>query len=81
MYFLERSADVHSVEIAAEQPVNPTRLLASSFVTSLGALAAPAEHLDVCARIAQSVPLYTVRSPSSASARDTAGAVQEHAAG
>jgi hypothetical protein len=77
--FLERS-EAGSLEIVTRQPVDPIQLIASSFVTSVGTLAFPEAHLDLCARIAQSVPVHTVCIPPSANARDTADAIAEHVA-
>jgi hypothetical protein len=80
LYFLQRRPKARSLRIVEQRPANPEQLLSSSFLTFLRMPHFLVSHLDVCARLAQSVPVYEISIPTSSSAHKVAGAIAEHAA-
>jgi hypothetical protein len=76
LYFLARGRG-RSIEIGATD-VTPAQLLGSSFISYLRSSQHLARQLDVCARIAGSVPTFQVSIPGSASASAAAAAVEAH---
>lgn len=74
LYFLERG---HG-ELEIVETHDSALLLGSSFLRYLDSPEMLWRHLEVCARIAQSVRLFRVLVPESESARDAAGEIEEH---
>jgi hypothetical protein len=77
VYFLRRVSRADGLVIAHQDDAQP--LLSSSF---LGYLTSPERllvHLDVCARIAATVPTLSVAIPPGVSAQDVARGIHDHA--
>jgi len=62
-YFLERTGDVHAPEIIPIDPPDPCLLLGATFVSHVPSAQRLITQLDVCSRIARTVPLFRVRVP------------------
>jgi hypothetical protein len=77
-YFLERTSAVAAVEISPIQPPDPCLLLAATFVSHVPTAERLITQLDVCSRIARSVPLFLVRIPFDGRAADLAERVVRH---
>lgn len=78
IYFLERDGGAHPLEVEAIVPPEPRLLLSSSFISYLETPAHLLHHLDVCARIAQTVPMFHIRIPASVPAHAVAAAIENH---
>jgi hypothetical protein len=77
VYFLARDGRrAITIERAA---VEPSRLLGSAFITYLRSPRHLVPHLEVCSRIADTVPTFEISAPPSAAATDVAAAVEAHA--
>jgi hypothetical protein len=77
VYFLERGRSAE-LEIVPDDPPDPQPWLASSFIWYLGTREHLAAHLDLSARIAESVPAFHLRVPDTVSAGAVAAAVERH---
>jgi hypothetical protein len=77
VYFLRRGAG-KSIEITQNDSM-AEELLSSSFISYLDLPRYLIQHLDMCARIAKTVPTLEVSSPSTAGAKDVAAAIETHA--
>jgi hypothetical protein len=77
VYFLARGGrgSITIEQVAAE----PSRLLGSGFITYLRSPRQLVRHLEVCARVADTVPAFDVSAAASAAATDVAAAVEAHA--
>jgi hypothetical protein len=78
MYFLERSRAIGRVRIEPLRP-DPALLLATTFIPYVTSAERLETQLDVCSRVASSVPLFRIESPRNRSALDVAEAVEHHA--
>ncbi len=63
LFFLERGASGSEVEIDRLTSVDPRRLLGSTFVSLVGTRDRLARQLDVCSRLAETVPIFRSVSP------------------
>jgi hypothetical protein len=79
IYFLERGLTRRRLQINALRPPDIQRLLGSSFLWYLGTPEHLLTHLDVSARIAETVPMFDVRIPAGVPASAVAAAVKRHA--
>ncbi len=80
LYFLSRNGrETGDVVFEAPARPDPRQLLSSSFISYVQTDAQLLNHLEVCARIAGSVPIFEVRVPRSRTAEDVAKAVEKHA--
>jgi hypothetical protein len=79
LYYLERTGEVGSFSISENRPPDPRLPLSSSFVWYLAAPEHLLRHLDACARIAESVRLFSVRIPPTIPAFKAAELVEDHA--
>jgi HPr kinase/phosphorylase len=77
-YFLERTRSVRDIEIAPIDPPDLCLLLGSTFVSHVPTAARLVTQLDVCSRIARTVPLFRVRTPVDGSTGDLANRVARH---
>jgi hypothetical protein len=77
VYYLERGA-VDSFCITESQPPDPRLPLSSSFNWYVSTPERLLNHLDTCARIAESARLFTVRVPSMVPASEVARQVEDH---
>jgi hypothetical protein len=77
-YFLERTAEVEEIEIVALDPPDPCLLLAATFVSHVPVAHRLITQLDVCSRIARTVPLFRVRTPSEGTAELLAERIAWH---
>jgi hypothetical protein len=79
VYFLDRSSNAPGSQISIrENSVDPRLLLTSSFINYVGRPEHLLKHLDTCARLEASVPLFDVVIPRQFLAVDVATAVQKH---
>jgi hypothetical protein len=76
IYFLRR--DSTRSELVVERQSDARTLLGTSFVPYLDQPHYLFTHLDVCSRIVETVPLFTIAAPTSMSAADLAAAVASH---
>jgi hypothetical protein len=76
VYFLRRDQSVG--ELVVEREDDARKLLGSSFVPYLERVDYQLKHLDVCSRIADEVPLFTITSPTGMPAKELAAAVAAH---
>jgi hypothetical protein len=76
VYFLRRVPEGNAIVIAREEDARP--LLASSFLSYLRSPDRLLVHLDVCARIAGSVPMLDLAIPARMDAQAVAHAVRDH---
>jgi hypothetical protein len=77
-YFLERASAVRETEIIPIDPPDPCLLLGATFVSHVPTAERLITQLDVCSRIARTVPLFRVRSPIDGRAADLAERVARH---
>jgi hypothetical protein len=77
VYFLSRGSG-KSIEITRNFAM-AEKLLGSGFISYLELPSLLVQHLDMCARIAETVPTLEVSSPASAGAIEVAAAVEAHA--
>lgn len=78
VYFLERTRDVEEPEIVAIDAPEPGLLLGSTFVAHVPTAARLITQLDICSRIARTVPLFRVRAPAEGGAADLAARIAGH---
>ncbi len=78
LYFLDRSPSFTRLEITESRAPDPARVLSNSFVTYVSQPPFQLAHLDVCSRIATSVPVFEVSTPFSDGALETAQAIARH---
>jgi hypothetical protein len=78
VYFLERTREVRATEIVPVDPPDPCLLLGATFVSHVPTSARLITQLDVCSRIARTVPLFRVRSPIEGQAAYLAELVARH---
>jgi hypothetical protein len=78
IYFLERTEAVETPEIRAVAPPDPVLLLGSTFVSHVPTAARLVGQLDICSRIARTVPLFRVRAPVHGGAATLAERVAQH---
>jgi hypothetical protein len=76
VYFLRRDADAADLEFNRE--ADARKLLGSSFVPYVQRPEYLLRHLDVCSRIADVVPVFTLRAPAGMPAGELAAAVVAH---
>jgi len=76
LYFLRGGA---VAEVREPTQTDPLALLASTFVTSLWTPERQRNHLDLCARLASSVPSYELIRPPDSDADELAAAIEAHA--
>jgi len=77
-YFLERTPAVEATEIIPIDPPDPCLLLGATFVSHVPTARRLITQLDVCSRIARTVPLFRVRVPLSGCASDLASRIARH---
>jgi hypothetical protein len=78
VYFLERTPAVSGAEIIPIDPPDPRLLLGATFVAHVPTARRLITQLDVCSRIARTVPLFRVRMPMDGHAADIAERVAGH---
>jgi len=78
LYFLERSRAVVAPEIVPIDPPDPCLLLGATFVSHVPTATRLVTQLDICSRIARTVPLFRVRSPIDGQAATQADLVARH---
>lgn len=78
IYFVDRRPGIAHFAIEAERPPDPGLLLASTFISYLRTAAFLVGHLNACARIAESVPMFRVKVPPQLAAADVAEAIERH---
>jgi len=76
VYFLRRDGDTQ--ELAVERQTDARKLLGSSFVPYLDSPDYLLQHLDACSRIAEAVPLYTIKAPAAMPPQELAAALAGH---
>jgi hypothetical protein len=76
VYFLRR--DGHGADLRIEREDDARKLLGSSFVPYLDRPDYLVRHLEVCSRIADEVPVFTILAPRSLPADQVAAAVARH---
>ena len=81
IYFLRRRGDATRASVRAPAAVDPRALLASSFLLYMRSPERLLTHLEVCARLARSVPAYELLLPGNGTAADAAAAVEHHGGG
>lgn len=80
LYFLSRNGrQTGDLAVEALSRPDPRLLLTSRFISYVETDAQLLNHLDLCARIAASVPIFEVRVPGSRTAGDVAEAIEKHA--
>jgi hypothetical protein len=79
LYFLSRGPRFEGLEIAESTPLDPRLLLGSSFLAYVRTRERLTKHLDVCARIAASARIFSIRVPPGIRAIDVAREVEDHA--
>lgn len=79
LYFLRGGARGGAVEVRETAHTDPLAVLASTFVTSLWTPERQRNHLDLCARLASSVPSYELIRPPGSDADELAAAIEVHA--
>jgi hypothetical protein len=77
IYYLERGG-VDRFRITESQPPDPRLPLSSSFIWYVSTPERLLNHLDMCARIAESARLFTVRVPPAVPASEVAQQVEDH---
>lgn len=78
IYFLKRTQAVEEPEIVAIDPPDPCLLLGSTFVAHVPTAARLITQLDICSRIARTVPLFRVRAPAEGRAAELAARIARH---
>jgi hypothetical protein len=78
VYFLERTRAVSATEIVPIDPPDPRVLLGATFVSHVPTAARLITQLDICSRIARTVPLFRVRSPIDGHAAILADLIARH---
>lgn len=78
VYFLERTEAVQTPEISPIDPPDPILLLGSTFVSHVPTAARLITQLDICSRIARTVPLFRVRAPVDGGAANLAEHITQH---
>ena len=81
LYFLRRGAEGTRTGFAPLAGAGATLLLGSTYVLSVRSRERLANQLDLCAAIARETPIFDVRIPATVSARESAGALLDHATG
>lgn len=77
--YLSRGRRPDRFRIVETHRVDPRWLLSSTFIVYAKTPKSLIGHLDVCARMAQSVRVFEVRVPQSVNASEAAGEIAEHA--
>jgi hypothetical protein len=77
-YFLERTRGVAETEITPIDPPDPCLLLGATFVSHVPTAERLITQLDICSRIARTVPLYRVRTPVDGRAAALAERIARH---
>lgn len=78
-YFLERTSGLDAVEIVPLDPPDARLLLGATFVAHVPTAARLIMQLDICSRIARTVPVFRVRSPREWGAAQVADRIAHHA--
>jgi len=78
LYFLRGGARGEVAEVRERSRMDPLAVLASTFVTSLWTPERQRNHLDLCARLASSVPSYELIRPPDSDADELAAAIETH---
>lgn len=79
LYFLRRGRELPRASFERLESPDPTALLASTYVLSVRSPARLANQLEVCAAIANDVPVFDLLIPSSVPARESARQLLDHA--
>ena len=79
LYFLRAAGEGEPAGVGTLPRVDPLELLASTFVTSVRTPDRMRTHLEVWARVAASVPCYTLVRTEESSAAALAALIEEHA--
>ena len=79
LYFLRRISTEGAVEIEHDVPDAAAKLLGSAFLPHIRSPDRLINHLDTCAVLASSVPVFAVTIPTGTSAAAVADAVERHA--
>jgi hypothetical protein len=77
MYFLNRGAEVARASIVALSPPDPRLLLGATFVAHVPTAARLIAQLDICARLASTVPTFRIDVPRDSSAAEVAALIAE----
>jgi hypothetical protein len=77
LYFLGRNQG-REIDISPSEAL-ASLLLGSSFLSYLDSSERLVRHLDVCARIAETVPTHVLTAPAAAGAKGVAAAIEAHA--
>ena len=77
-YFLERTPAVDNTEIIPIDPPDPCLLLGATFVSHVPTAGRLITQLDVCSRIARTVPLFRVRTPVEGRSANLADRIARH---
>lgn len=78
LYFLERDSRFERLAIAECHRPDPLRILSSTFVPYVDTRGFLLAHLDICSRIARSVPVFEVSIPQSKAAVEVAQEIASH---
>lgn len=78
VYFLERTDAIRTPEISPIDPPDPIVLLSSTFVSHVPTAARLITQLDICSRIARTVPLFRVLAPVDGEPANLAERVARH---
>lgn len=78
VYFLERTHAVQTPQISPIDPPDPILLLGSTFVSHVPTSHRLVTQLDICSRIARTVPLFRVRAPVEGGPANLAERVARH---
>lgn len=79
LYFLNRRADVPRADVVALSPPDPRLLLGATFVAHVPTAARLITQLDICARLASTVPTFRVDVPRDSSAAAVAALIAHQA--
>lgn len=79
IYFLNRAADVSHPDVVALSPPDPRLLLGATFVAHVPTAARLITQLEVCSRLARTVPVFRIDAPRDGDPETVAALVAEHA--
>ncbi len=77
MFFLQRHTSAARLSVEAIRNPDPRLLLSSSFITYVRRPEHLVTHLETCARIAETVPMFELQIPENTTARATADLVAQ----
>ena len=78
VYFLERTRAVTATKIVPIDPPDPCLLLGATFVSHVPTAARLVTQLDICSRIARTVPLFRVQAPIDGQSASLANLIARH---